>query len=165
MLRRLLAAVAALGLLGLNVAQAEGRNEAEPLFESDVVGSIPGAAIGGVLSGGVQWVVRRGKASLADNGMLRLEVKGLLLAAGNLVGTTGPVTMVAASLVCGGSGGTLMASTSAVPLSPGGNAEIRQTITLPPSCLGPVVLVRVFNSMAPVGSQLGPFIAATGFLH
>lgn len=163
--RRLLAAFAALALLGLNAAQAAGANEAATLFESKLVGSTPGAAIGGVLSGGVPWVVRGGEVSLAANGMLHVEVKGLVLAPAtpNIGGTTGPVTMVAASLVCNGSGGTLVASTSAMPLSPGGNAEIRQTITLPSSCLAPVVLVRVFNSLAPVGNQLGVFIAANGF--
>jgi hypothetical protein len=29
--------------------------------------------------------------------------------------------------------------------------------------MAPVILVRVFNNTAAVGSQLGPFIALTGF--
>jgi hypothetical protein len=75
------------------------------------------------------------------------------------------VTAVAASLVCGGTGGTVAATTGGVPLSPAGNAEIKQAIALPASCLAPAVLVRVFTPANPAGSQLGPYIAATGFLH
>ena len=58
--------------------------------------------------------------------------------------------MVAASLVCGGSGGTVAASTKAVPLSAAGNAEIEDTLTLPMSCMAPVVLVRAFSAALPL---------------
>jgi hypothetical protein len=163
MLGRLLTAIAVLGLLGLE-AQAADRNDADPLFRSDVIGATPGMIVAGVNSGGAPWVVRQGRVSITANGMIHLEVRGLLLGPGNpKAGTTGPVTAIAASLVCGGGGGTIEASTGAVPLNSLGNAEIRQAITLPPSCLGPVVLVRIFNSLNPIGSQLGPFIAASGF--
>lgn len=136
-------------------------------FRSSVIGSTPGVTIGGVMSGGVPWTVRAGSAEVNGNGKIEVNVNGLLIAAGtgvpaNLVGTTGPVMMVAASLVCGGSGGMVAASTKAAPLSAAGNAEIEDTITLPASCMAPVVLVRVFNATAMPGSQLGPFIALSG---
>jgi hypothetical protein len=136
-------------------------------FSSAVVGSVPGSTVGGVASGGVPWVTREGSASLSSSGRIHVEVSGLLIAAGagvpaNLVGTVGPVQMVAASLVCGGSGGTVAGSTDGVQLSAAGNAEIEGTLTLPSSCVAPVILVRVFNNAAVPGSQLGPFIAVTG---
>ncbi len=129
-------------------------------FHSSIIGSSPGTSIGGVASGGAPWVVREGSASLGA-GRLEVEVSGLLLGPGapaNLVGTVGPVQMVAASVVCGGSGGTVAATTDAVSLSSLGDAHIESGITLPSTCIAPVVLVRIANP----GTQPGAFIAATG---
>jgi hypothetical protein len=140
----------------------EGGNDS---FDSGVVGSVPSTTIGGVASGGAPWTVARGRAFVSSTGKLEVEVHGLLLTTGapaNLVGTVGPVMMVAASLVCGGSGGAVAASTDGVPLSPAGDAKIEVTVTVPPTCMAPVILVRVFNNAAAIGSQLGPFIALTG---
>ncbi len=144
-------------------------NNGNGSFQSSVVGSMPGAAIGGVSSGGAPWVVNRGEASLRSDGHIRVEVQGLLIGVGgpaNLVGTTGPVAMVGATLVCGGSGGTPVpvpdTDLTPSPLSSSGNAEINQVVTIPPVCFGPAVLVRIFNSSAPLGLQLGAFIAVTG---
>jgi hypothetical protein len=50
-----------------------------------------------------------------------------------------------------------------VPMSPAGDAEIEAMVTVPATCMAPVILVRIFNNTAPPGSQLGPFIAASGF--
>jgi hypothetical protein len=144
-------------------------NDNNSSLQSSVIGSVPGLTIGGILSGGAPWVVREGEASVSSSGRINVEVQGLLIGAGgpvNLVGTTGPVTMVGATLVCGGSGGSPVpvpgASVTPSPLSSTGNAEIQQVVTLPPACQGPVVLVRIFNASAPLGSQLGAFIAVTG---
>lgn len=149
-----------------NTNNANHSNNANGSFESSVVGSVPSTTVGGVASGGAPWTVASGEASVSGSGKLEVEVQGLLLTTGapaNLVGTTGPVIMVAASLVCGGSGGTVAASTDGVSLSPAGNAEIEATVTVPATCMAPVILVRVFNSAGAPGSQLGPFIALTGF--
>ena len=138
-------------------------------FESGVIGSMPGLAIGGVPSGGLPWVVRQGEASVSSSGRIQVEVQGLLIgppAPANLLGTTATVGMVGATLVCGGSGGTPVpvadTAITPAPLSTLGNAHIDQVVTLPAMCFAPVVLVRVFNATAPLGSQLGPFIAVTG---
>jgi hypothetical protein len=136
-------------------------------FESNVLGSVPSTTVGGVASGGLPWVAV-GEASISGNGRLHFEVSGLLIAdatgvPANLVGTVGPITMVAASLVCGGSGGSVVASSDGTPLSTAGNAELDTTITLPATCMAPVVLIRIFSATAPTGSQLGPFIALSGF--
>jgi hypothetical protein len=146
--------------------KGDGGNSGNRPFVSSVVGSIPGVVVGGVQSGGAPWTIDSGKASLSPSGKLKVDVRGLLLTTGappNLVGTTGPVQMVAASLVCGGSGGTVAASTDGVPLSPNGDADIDANLSLPATCMAPVVLVRVFVSTAAPGSELGPFIALTGF--
>jgi hypothetical protein len=136
------------GLCGFAVAE-------EFLFRSDVIGSNPNTVIGGVQSGGAPWTVQRGSAALDSDRRLRVELVGLILT--NL-GNPGPVKNISASLVCGGTGGSVVATTDAVPLSGAGDAEIESRITVPSTCVGPVVLVRaVFNGNA------GPWITGTGF--
>jgi hypothetical protein len=150
---------------GNNNNNQNARNEGEA-FSSAVVGSSPGATIGGVASGGAPWVVSTGSAELSAAGKLEVSVTGLLLGANapaNLVGTVGPVQMVAASLICGGSGGMVAASTGGVLLSASGNASIESTLALPATCAAPIILVRIFNPAAAAGSQLGAFIAESGF--
>jgi hypothetical protein len=135
------------------------------VFESALVGSVPNTTIGGVTAGGVPWVVASSDATLSADGRLHVDVSGLLIAnvtgvPANLVGTVGPVQMVGASLACGGA---VTASSDGAPLSARGNAQIDATLTLPATCMSPTVLVRIFTASAPLGSQLGPFIAVTGF--
>ena len=138
------------------------------VFESALVGSVPNTTISGVTAGGVPWVVASSDATLSGDGRLHVEVSGLLIAnvtgvPANLVGTVGPVRMVGASLVCGGSGGSVTASSDGAPLSARGNAQIDASLTLPSTCMSPTVLIRIFTASAPLGSQLGAFIAVTGF--
>jgi hypothetical protein len=127
-------------------------------FLSPIVGSNPGVTIAGVRSGGAPWVVNRGLAVLNDDGRLRTDVRGLILT--NL-GTPGPVTAVAASVVCGGA---VAATSDSVPLSVDGNAEIHAKLQVPSPCLGTIVLVRAtaFND-TPLPAP-GPWIAATGLV-
>ena len=149
------------GQNGNNNNGQNGKNS----FNSSVVGSTPGTMVGGVPSGGAPWVVSQGSAQISASGQLEVEVTGLLLGVGappNLVGTVGPVQMVAASLVCGGSGGTVVGNTGAVFLNASGRANIEDVIAVPASCIAPSLLIRIFNPAAPAGSQLGAFIASTG---
>lgn len=137
-------------------------------FSSGVIGSTPGLTIGGIMSGGAPWVVKSAKASLSPSGNLQVEVEGLLIGPGVTgAGTTGPVTQIAASLVCGGSGGMVVATTAAVNLSAEGDAEIEATITPPATCFGTIILVRVAGTNGtllptPLAATV-PFIAVTGF--
>ena len=141
------------GLLAGGLASSAVAEELS--FRSTIVGSNPQTVIGGIPSGGALWTVRKGSAALDDDGRLRVEVRDLILPR---LGTPGPVNSVSASLVCGGAGGTVVATTDAVALSEAGNAEIESRISLPATCFGPVVLVRaVFNGTP------GPWIASTGF--
>ena len=127
----------------------------EVLFRSRVIGSNPNTPIGGVPSGGAPWALQHGSAVLEGDGQLHVEVAGLLLPA---IGTTGPVKSVSASLVCGGTGGSVFVTTDAVPLSAAGDAEIESKISVSNTCFGPVVLIR-----AVFGGNAGPWIAGTGF--
>jgi hypothetical protein len=128
----------------------------EIAFLSPIVGSNPGVTIAGVKSGGAPWVVNHGFAVVNDDGRLRADVRGLILP--NL-GTPGPVTAVAASVVCGDA---LAVTTDSVLLSVDGNAEIHAKLQVPSPCLGTIVLIRAtaFNG-TPLPAP-GPWIAATG---
>jgi hypothetical protein len=136
---------------------AIGTSADELVFLAPVVGSNPGATIAGVASGGAPWVVRRGIAVLTDGGRLRVDVRGLVLpSAGN---TAGPVTGVAASVVCAN---TVVASSNVATLSTTGDADIHARLTVPLPCVGAVVLVRAAAiNGAPLPAP-GAFIAATG---
>lgn len=128
----------------------------EIAFLSPIVGSNPGVTIAGVKSGGAPWVVNHGFAVLNDAGRLRTDVRGLVLP--NLE-NPGPVTAIAASVVCGDA---VAATSDSVPLSVDGNAEIHAKLQVPSPCLGTIVLIRAtaFNG-TPLPAP-GPFIAATG---
>jgi hypothetical protein len=164
------AAIVALSSFGAR-AQAHDQNEGNffaSSFASSVVGSTPGVTVAGVASGDVPWTVKAAVANVSPRGQILVKLVGLLIAAAsgvpaNLVGTVGPVNEVAASLVCGGSGGTVAASTGGFPLAAGGNATIFANVTLPAQCQAPIVLVRIFSPAAAANAQLGAFIALTGF--
>jgi hypothetical protein len=75
----------------------------------------------------------------------------------------GPVTKIAASLVCGGSGGFVAATTRSFPLQEDGDISLADTIKLPASCVAPAVLIRIAaltdgDLPAPIN-----FIASSGF--
>lgn len=111
--------------------------------------------IAGIAPGGLPWVLDGGHASLSRNGRLEASVDGLLFGPGspaNLIGTTGPIAQVFASLVC--ANGPVI-STTAVTFSKDGDAHINQRISLPAQCVGPIVLIR-----ASLGN--GPWLAASG---
>jgi hypothetical protein len=89
---------------------------------ANVVGNAPNTATGG----GQPWSTLDGSAvvNLAD-GVVDFEVRGLVLAGGNSVGTPDGVTNVVGTLVCGLMPGetTTLIDTQPVPLSAQGNAE------------------------------------------
>jgi len=155
-------------LVGVAFADKHGKQSGQSeqsSFKSGLIGSTPGLTIGGIPSGSAAWVLKSGKATVTPHGELQIEVKGLLLAA---TGTTGPVTQIAASLVCGGSGGMVVATTGAVDLSAEGDAEIEAKFTPPATCFGTVILMRVAGvNGTPLPTplpQAAPFIAVTGFM-
>lgn len=133
----------------------------ESLFRSTIIGSNPHLIIAGVQSGGAPWTVQRGSAVLNEAGRLHVELHDLIL---QQLGNPGPVTSVSASLVCGGAGGVVVATTDAVPLSGDGNAEIDAQISVSSACFAPIVLIRAAAFNGTPLPQPGPWIAATGFV-
>jgi hypothetical protein len=138
---------------------ANNNDDGSQVFSSSLVpdlGPTVEPTIGGIAPGGLPWVLDAGHATLTKSGRLEASVEGLLFGPGappNLVGTTGPITQVFASVVC--ANGTVVISTSAVTFSTDGDAHLNQQVALPAQCVGPVVLIR-----ASLGS--GPWLAASG---
>ena len=136
-------------------AEATGSN----LLESHVVGLPVGlkapSSLRGVTGAPFPWHTSHGEVKLSFGGRLELEVEGHLISEGGPTGTTGPVTQVFASLTCEGAG--VVDSTADVPLSPAGDAKIDETITLPDTCVGPIVLLRAGGALP------GLWNAASGF--
>ena len=130
----------------------------EIAFLSPIVGSNPGVTIAGVKSGGAPWVVGHGFAVLNDEGRLRVDLRGLILPS---VGTPGPVTAVAASVVCGDA---VAATSDSVALSVDGNAEIRAKLQVPSPCLGTIVLIRATALNGTPLPAPGPWLAASGLV-
>jgi|SRR5215469_3572012 len=131
--------------------------DAQPLFQSTMIGSNPGEIIGGVNSGGLAWQVSFSSTSLSEpqRNIFRLSVhlEGLVLV------STGksPVSKIAASLVCGGSGGAVVSTTDTFGLTADGNSDFDDEISIGTNCLAPVVIVRAVGANGP-----GNFIAASG---
>jgi hypothetical protein len=85
-------------------------------------------------------VLDKGSVKISRKGRFELRVDGLVLTS---TGTAGSVTSISASLFCGADTNKVAAfTTSAVPLSTDGDARIRQKVTLPATCLAPIVLVH-----------------------
>ena len=108
---------------------------AQPIqLHSTLAGNNPNIVIGGVESAASPWTVKIGFASLDASGKLHMRVRNLILPA---TGDAGPVTAVSASLVCGGSGGTVQSETAPVPLSTKETRTFMDTSPCPPSASGP----------------------------
>lgn len=139
-----------LGLLAGAAAADENRG-----FHGQLAGSAVGEHVAGVPSGGAPWVVANSEFNVTANGRIQVEIRGLVISSGAFINTVGPVTMVDASLACND---VVVASTTAVPLSSGGNTSIHDQITVPARCIAPALLIRIAaTTNGPVAN--GPFIA------
>jgi len=86
------------------------------------VGNIPG--------GGQPWSTLGGQANVnLRSGRLEFEIRGLVLAGGNSIGTPDAINQVKGTIVCGpGSATQFVADTPLVSLSAQGNAEFEGNV-------------------------------------
>jgi hypothetical protein len=133
----LLAALAAgtLAVAAVPAAADSGRN----LLNADLTPTTPAfPPVAGVTAGGRPWAITEGEVRVRRDGSIRVEVEGLVIPVAPFNGTN-PVASLAASLVCGGS---VVSTTGTVPFSPAGDATIRSTVAVPPTCADPIVLLN-----------------------
>jgi hypothetical protein len=118
---------------------------------SGIVSGAPALnVVRGVPPGGFPWVIRRLRADVQNDGRIRVDGRGLLLAGGNVLGTNGG-QKVLALLFCGtpGANGTQGNATlqstdpAGVPLDANGDFRIDDVLTpTPPApCDSPVLLI------------------------
>ncbi len=113
----------------------------------------------GISGGGLPWMLTSAKGSLRSSGALKIEVEGLVLAAGANAGSN-PIASFRAIVSCVNSDGTFtniltaaFPATTGSALSGGGNADIETTVSLPQTCIAPIIFVT---------SPGGAWFAATG---
>ena len=102
----------------------------------------PNNAVGtgaGVVTGGpTPWSTLDGHVNVdLARGRINFDVRGLVLAGGNSIGTPGAVTQVKGTLVCdtnGSAGDTVLVDTPLVDLSEQGDAQFNGKVTVPVIC-------------------------------
>ena len=118
------------------------------------VGVVPtGSAnttVRGVTAAGQIWTIEDLRADVKQDGSIRLDGRGLLLASGNNVGGNANAS-VFATLFCANDGNIQHSSNLAgVPLEVNGDFRIDDTLSpVPPNpCTSPVLLIRSAGSMS-----------------
>jgi hypothetical protein len=141
-----LGALLTAGVLGTTAAVAATNDD---LLRAPIQGSIlSDPPLFGANRGGAPWQNTSGEAKVQADGTVKVSLVGLVIPG---VGT-GAVRTVTATVACNDAKGPM---TAPVTLSPEGNAEIKETVTLPTRCLAPAVLIH------PNGNP-NTYIAATG---
>ena len=115
--------------------------------------SMAGQTFMGAIGGGLPWRIDGGEAKLASDGRLTVEVEGLVLAAGTKQGTN-PIPTGRALVSCSGA---VVAMSDSVPFSPTGDASVDAMVSLPASCLAPVIFFAGDTAAGP------RWFAVTGF--
>ncbi len=102
-------------------------------------GNLVGSGAGQVTGGGQPWSTTGGKAQVdLRTARIKFEVRGLVLAGGNSIGTPGSITQVKGTLVCdtngsAGGGHSTLVDTPAVALSAEGDASFNGDVGVLPS--------------------------------
>src|SRR5206468_10148594 len=115
----------------------------------------------GVSPGGAPWVIRRFEAKIKENGDIRAEGRGLVLAGTNNIGTSGGVPTVLATLIC--QDGTTFNNhdSASFPLAADGDFKIQGPLTPSPPdpCTNPVLLIRI-GGQPPITNAGNRWLAA-----
>lgn len=135
----MLVGVLILGVVNLVHASSLGETELEWRHIVGIIlaGNTVGNGTGKVTGGGAPWHTTDGSAEVnLTTGDLRFHVDGLVLAAGNSIGTPGGVASVKGTLVCDTTGvNSTLVDTTLVTLSAQGDARFKGNVgTLPAAC-------------------------------
>jgi len=127
------------GIGVIAVSSAAGTQNADGTFPN-----VNRNDVRGIGPGGQPWVIRTFEAKIKENGDIRAEGRGLVLAGGDAIGTGGGVT-VFATLFCANDGNVQHNTSPPVALQADGDFKIKDTLNPPPpaTCTSPVLLIRV----------------------
>jgi hypothetical protein len=150
-------ALVAGALVALVAAGSTGATDGNRKVLDATMAGIPSSLAGqtfmGAVGGGLPWRLDSGRAKLWSDGRLVVEVEGLVLAAGANEGRN-PVPTGRALVSCSGA---VVAMSDPVPYSPEGDAEVETRVSLPASCLAPVIFFAGNTGAGP------RWFAVTGF--
>lgn len=107
-------------------AEADAQNADNTVHWETIIGVIQASnMVGGIPGGGEPWSTLGGNAFVdLTNGMIVFNVRGLVLAGGNAIGTTGGIPSVEGTLVCNPSSSSPnIINTSSVALDAQGDAS------------------------------------------
>ncbi len=165
-----LAAVATLAVIAAPMLAANPSSGL--LFAVNQFDGVSGIYVGsanplrGIPGGGFPWVVSEAHARLIANGEFQVEVEGLVIDPSNAtaqkdgIAGVNPIPYFFATLSCvSDTGAVTNVNTATFPATSTGNATIQQFISLPSSCMAPLVFVRGSRT----GSASGPWFAVSGF--
>ena len=162
----LLAIPAAVAAVAIPTVADSADGSGQTVLEFDVMAGViepftgPDHAIRGVAGGGLPWDITRGRGLLRGDGLLKVNVKGLVLArrapVDPAVQGTNPVPQFRGAVNCltpdsPDTGVTVL--TDPVPATSAGDAVIKQRLDLPEDCIAPIVMVT---------SPTGAWFASTG---
>ena len=105
------------------------------------------ASLRGVSGGGLPWTLTSAHGELVANGTLKIQVRGLVLAAGANAGSN-PSAVFRALVSCVTTDGSVQnILTDAFPATTGpaakggGNSQFETTVSLPQPCIAPIIFV------------------------
>jgi len=137
---RLLLSTAAIAVATTSLPALADKDKDNTVRWETIIGIIQaGNVVAGVAGGGQPWSTLGGNASVnLANGKVDFEVRGLVLAGGNAIGTPATITQVKGTLVCdtdGSAGGPVLVDTPLVTLSDEGDARFHGSVgALPAAC-------------------------------
>jgi hypothetical protein len=138
--------VSGLALAAAVIGQSASADSGETLRWQSVIGiaqanNVVGSGTGAVTGGGIPWSARDGTVSVRlVQGKIDFNVRGLVLAGGNSVGTPGTVAQVKGTLVCdtdgsASRGNSVLVDTPLVELDEEGEAHFSGNVgALPAVC-------------------------------
>lgn len=128
------------GIGVIPVSSAAGAANADGTFPNVVRNDVRG-----VPPGGQPWVIAGLSADVKLDGRISVQGRGLLLAGGNGIGTTGGQT-VRAVLFCGAPATATAHSTDLVPLEPNGDFRIEDVLEPVPLAPCPNAVLLIVNA-------------------
>jgi hypothetical protein len=136
------------GAAGWADGGGDGKNSVrwETIIGTFFIGAIPGTSantVAGITGGGEPWSTLSGHAYVdLSSGAVDFEVKGLVLAGGNSIGTPATIAQVEGTLVCSpGTTSQAIINTPPVPLDAQGNASFNGSFTSPTDGCSPTAVV------------------------
>ena len=110
----------------------------------DITTGSADTSVFGVLAAGQIWVIRDLQAQVKVGGLIQVDGRGLLLGAGNTIGSNADAS-VFATLFCANDGDVAHSTNAAgVPLQVNGDFSIQDSLSPAPpdTCTSPVLLIR-----------------------